>query len=194
MRHAEIHRGGTPQRKHIPLPAALRDYDFLFGRKKYAPETFFKFGVMRDPVDWIQSWYRYRKGNNVAHPVGEDTTFEDFWRDWVAKSEKPKQKRHQKKFFAKADGTLVADYIIPYAELDSHFAIITKGLGIEARLTKQNVSKIEASKTPCPMQFRQKFARTSPKIMRCWNSWTISTNGALNICKPPAQPAPDSRP
>jgi hypothetical protein len=144
LQHAEIHRAGTPQRKHIPLRTALREYRFLFGRKKYAPETFFKFGVMRDPADWIQSWYRYRKGNTVAHPISKETTFEDFWKDWLAKPEKPKQKRQQKKFFVKVDGNLIADYIIPYPELDSHFATITNGLGIEAQLANHNVSKIKS--------------------------------------------------
>ena len=59
--HAEIQRGGGSNRKHIFLRAGLREYGFLFERKKYAADTFFKFGVMRDPVEWIQSWYRYRR-------------------------------------------------------------------------------------------------------------------------------------
>lgn len=148
MVHAEIHRGGTPQRKHILLRATLRDYDFLFGREGYGAGGFFKFGVMRDPAEWIQSWYRYRMGNKVAHRLAEGTSFESFWKDWVAQAGRPGKKRLQSNFFTRRNGTLIADYIIPYPDLENHFATIMQGLGIDARLPHQNVSKIRQMDTP----------------------------------------------
>ena len=76
---AEIQRGGGPQRKHIYLRDALPEYDFLFGRDGYGIESFFTFGVMRDPVSWIQSWYRYRCGNKVESPLPAGMSFGEFW-------------------------------------------------------------------------------------------------------------------
>lgn len=145
MRHAEIHRGGTPQRKHIRLREALRDYDFLFGQPAYAPGTFFKFGVMRDPVDWIQSWYRFRQGNEVNHAIPRTMSFAEFWAkaDWnrYFKTEDGRAKRHQRHHFTAWDGTVLADYIIPYHALGDHFGKICDALGVDSPLPRKNVSK-----------------------------------------------------
>jgi len=145
---AEIQRGGSPQRKHIYLRAALREYDFLFGRPKYAPETFFKFGIMRDPVDWIQSWYRYRKGNKVNRPIDSSTTFEEFWKQQAEQSAKSGKKNLQSSFFTRVNGTVLADYIIPYDDLTSHFTTIAKGLNVKETLPHRNTSNIKTLETP----------------------------------------------
>ncbi|GAA6165448.1 hypothetical protein NBRC116590_31520 [Pelagimonas sp. KU-00592-HH] len=140
---AEIHRGGPDRGKHILLRQAVRQYDFLFAQKKYAPETFFKFGVMRDPVDWIQSWYRYRVGNKVSNPLPEGTTFEEFWRKRVNRSIKRNQKPQQRDFFTRLNGDLLADYIIPYHELADHFNLLASELDFATKLPKTNVSKVK---------------------------------------------------
>lgn len=140
---AEIHRGGPDRRKHVFLRQAVRQYDFLFGRKKYAPETFFKFGVMRDPVDWVQSWYRYRLGNKVNNPLPEGTTFEEFWRKRVNRSKKKNQKTLQRDYFTRLNGELLADYIIPYHELADHFNLLAAEMGVATKLPKVNVSKLK---------------------------------------------------
>lgn len=144
--HAEIARGGGAHRKHLRMAQILREYDFLFGQKAYAPETFFKFGVMRDPIDWIFSWYRFRRGNKVSNPLPEETTFEEFWarKDWNILNAKG-QKRLQCDFFTDSKGELLADYIIPHHDLAEHFAGIATALGIESGLPRTNVSRIPKS-------------------------------------------------
>ncbi|CAI8296400.1 MAG: Uncharacterised protein [Hyphomonas sp. TMED17] len=59
--YAEIERQGSPDRKHVSMGAVLDHYKFLFELPPFAPDTFFRFGVIRDPLDWIHSWYRYRQ-------------------------------------------------------------------------------------------------------------------------------------
>ena len=84
MDHAEIHRGGSPARKHIPLVQVYKFYDFLFGQPAHRPASYFAFGVMRDPIEWVISWFRYRKGNKVENGLPQDMTFAQFWErnDW----------------------------------------------------------------------------------------------------------------
>ncbi len=143
---AEIIVGGTPKRKHIRWRDALKEYDFLFGSPEYHPETFFKFGVMRDPVDWICSWFRYRRGNNVQSPLPQHLTFAEFWEldDWTKYiGPGKKRKRLQKDFFCAEDGTVLVDCIIPYERLSDYFPQICTRLGIHATLALKNQSLIK---------------------------------------------------
>ena len=153
--HAEIMRGGTPQHKHIYMRDALRKYKFLFGQPEYAPNTFFRFGVMRDPIDWIQSWYRYRRGNKVAKQLPEDMSFADFWaaKDWNIQFPDG-TKRLQSTFFLNAKGQPLVDYIIPYADIEAQFATICAALGVKAPLPRKNVSKIKKTDADLPEDLR----------------------------------------
>ena len=141
---AEIQRGGGPQRKHIYLRDALPEYDFLFGRDGYGIESFFTFGVMRDPVSWIQSWYRYRCGNKVESPLPAGMSFGEFWalNDWN-RTMLQGAPRLQSYFFTDKAGASIVDYIIPYSQLADHFTTICEGLGIKSPLQSKNVSKVK---------------------------------------------------
>ena len=143
--HAEIQRGGGPQRKHIYLRDALSEYDFLFGRDGYGIESFFTFGVMRDPVSWIQSWYRYRCGNKVESPLPAGMSFGEFWalNDWN-RTMLQGVPRLQSYFFTDKAGASIVDYIIPYSQLADHFTTICEGLGIKSPLQSKNVSKVKS--------------------------------------------------
>lgn len=101
---------------------------------------------MRDPVDWIYSWFRYRKGNAVADALPPAMTFEEFWAkdDWN-KWRAPGVPRLQSDFFTFPRGWMIADYIIPYEEVDQHFPDICKNLGIRAALPRSNVSAISGN-------------------------------------------------
>ncbi|MFP4044453.1 MAG: sulfotransferase family 2 domain-containing protein [Rhodosalinus sp.] len=151
MEHAEIHRAGSPKRKHIPLVEIYRAYDSLFGQPEHRPETYFAFGVMREPVDWILSWYRYRKGNDVQAPLSEDMTFARFWErnDWNIT--RPDGRRHlQRQIFCDSGDRVLADVIIPYHDLEAGFARICNALGLPDRLQRKNVSRIREIAEPIP--------------------------------------------
>lgn len=143
--HAEIQRGGTAQRKHIHLRDALIEYDFLFGQSAYPISSFFTFGVMRDPLDWITSWYRYRRGNKVESRLPADMAFADFWamNDWNRSSADGKPLLQSDYFLDKA-GAPIVDYIIPYEDLAAHFSVVCAGLGVpQLALASKNVSVIK---------------------------------------------------
>jgi len=145
MPHAEIHRGGTPARKHVGLHEALAEYDFLFGQPDHPPESYFKFGVMRDPIDWITSWFRYRKGNKFERSLPAKMTFAAFWArgDWNIRRRGGRPNLQRDRFTA-PDGTVLADAIIPYHDLEAQLGTIFAGLGIEAALPRSNVSRMTA--------------------------------------------------
>ena len=139
--YAEIHHGGTPARKHIALHAALREYADLFARHGMATEDFFKFGVMREPIDWIASWFRYRKEGRVDNPLPAGMRFEEFWHrhDWNFTRSDGRRSLQGPRFTAR-DGRVLADVIIPYHRLEEFFPVICAQLHLNVRLERHNVS------------------------------------------------------
>lgn len=142
MPHSDIVRAGTPQRKHASLDEGIRTYPVIFNNPHHRPERYFKFGVMRDPIDWIGSWYRYRSGNQVDSPLPRDMSFADFWamKDWNIRRGNG-SKNLQRDMFTTPDGTLLADVIIPYAKVGEMFPEICRLLKIEGPLPRKNVSR-----------------------------------------------------
>jgi Sulfotransferase family len=142
IRYADIVRTGDPRRKHTSLYEAIRSYPIVFRNQHHAPEAYFKFGVMRDPIDWIGSWYRYRSGNRVESPLPQDMSFADFWKqaDWNIRYANG-QKHLQRDMFCASDGTLLADVIIPYAQVSEVFHEICQILKIDCPLPRHNVSR-----------------------------------------------------
>lgn len=143
MPHSDIFRGGTPERKHIPMRKILNVYGFLFDQPDYRPESFFRFGVMRDPLDWIGSWFRFRKGNNVESPLPADMSFEEFWaaKDWNIMRAGGRKHLQRQMFCAGPDQVLV-DVIIPYHRLGEMFGEICDVLKITSPLARKNVSRL----------------------------------------------------
>ena len=55
MLHAEINRLGAPRRRALPWSGILREYAFLFEQASHAPERYFKFGLLHEPLAWVQA-------------------------------------------------------------------------------------------------------------------------------------------
>ncbi len=141
--YAEIRRGGTPARKHVSLHEVMQAYDFMFAQDEHDPARYFKFGVMRDPVDWITSWFRYRKGNDVEAPLPPDLDFSGFWarKDWNIEHADGTPNL-QRDMFCAPDGRVLADVIIPYDRVGAMFGEICAALGVGQPLERRNVSRL----------------------------------------------------
>ncbi len=144
--HAEIDHGLSPARKHMRLRHALERFDFLFDQPATARARFFAFGVMREPIDWLQSWYRFRLDPRVRDPIPPDEGFAAF----CARAERGDdfnfhladgRRNLQSDFFVSQQGAVLADYIIPYHTLATHYAHIAHSLGLPATLPVRNRSR-----------------------------------------------------
>jgi hypothetical protein len=154
--HAEVFGPPGSKGKHLPLARIRKDFHFVFQEPGQSFDSFFRFGVMRDPFDWILSWFRYRKGNQVEAPLPRDMSFEDFWRasDWNIRD--PNGIPYsQSRMFLDIDGQALADVIIPYHQLDDMLPSVLTALGIKAEVPHLNVSVIEKDKASVPAHLRQ---------------------------------------
>lgn len=133
------------------LSAAQQKHPDLFASGDY-----FVFGVMRDPLEWIASWFRYRSGNKVQSPLPEDMSFREFWqrKDWNILHLSGSEKYLQSNIFCDANGTVLADVILPYSGLEAQFSGICELLGIPYELPRKNVSRKTGGKSIIPEDLR----------------------------------------
>lgn len=169
--YAEINRAGTPQRKHAPWSEVQREYSFLFGNPEYASETFFKFGVIRESLDWVRSWFNYRRGNTrVEHPLPPDTDFADWWcngNDWV-------RNLRQSRIFADGNVKCAMDLLVPFDELTEAWPNILRVLNLPHRdlpLNNKSPGKFKQSEiTPeIAHEIRQHY-RDDVELYELWKT------------------------
>ncbi|MCP4825931.1 MAG: hypothetical protein GY892_17735 [Shimia sp.] len=149
--YSDIVYDGNPEVKHMRLSAAQLKHPDLFESGDY-----FVFGVMRDPLEWIASWFRYRSGNKVQSPLPADMSFREFWqrKDWNILHPSGSGKYLQSNIFCDANGAVIADVILPYSGLEAQFSDICDLLEIPYDLPRKNVSRKTGGKSIIPEDLR----------------------------------------
>lgn len=177
VRHAEINRVGSPERKHIVWRDALKEYGFLFTQPQFVPHKFFKFGVIREPVDWVRSWYNYRLANpRVEDPLPADETFEHYWKerqDWV-------KKISQSNMFTNAKGQCAMDLLIPLGDLPEAMAAILQRLGLQpAPLPRQNKSPGSLARQDIPEDLAREIQSHYAEDVALYEHWKATWRNTL---------------
>lgn len=119
--------------------------------------------VMREPVSWLGSWYRYRKRASMqGHPNGtHDLTFDEFVLGYM-KGDKPgfANVGSQLKFMAtQPNGTGITHHF-RYEDQPRLQAFLNERLGVTLDLARENASPtMDVSLSPdVEERFRRKFA------------------------------------
>ncbi len=99
--------------------------------------------VMRDPVDQIRSWYKYRRRDEVAgQPRSTDSmTFDTFVLAVAAES--PPEFANigsQHNFLTDSKGRVQVDHLFAYENQPAFLAFLSQRLGFEVALKQKNVS------------------------------------------------------
>jgi hypothetical protein len=126
--------------------------------------------VMREPVDWLGSWYRYRTRDELKKPGNPrsvnftgNMSFDDFIRDVCRPgAEQPQHARIKTPSWVALGGkeTIGVDRLFPYEALDSFFDYIIDKTGKPIETKTANVSpKMDLSLTPDMLErLKQHFA------------------------------------
>lgn len=100
--------------------------------------------VVREPVSWLSSWYRYRHRDDLAgHPNStRDVSFDDFVREYARGKPAPfASVGSQAKFVCDADGKVGVTHLFRYEESTALLAFLADRLGPLGRdLPRLNVS------------------------------------------------------
>lgn len=153
--HALAHRaslvvGNPPQLKHVTYRRFMKMLSpFIKMQTGLERSDYEIVSVMREPVDWLGSWYRYRTreqlkaGNKNKQNYTGDVTFEEFVQEVL----KPKSERAPYANVGSPcgvalanDGSIGVDRIYPYEDLSNLYGMIEERTGIPVETRQLNTS------------------------------------------------------
>lgn len=130
--HCPILFNPKPYHSHLTASEAI----VKLGQSKF--DSYYSFGIVRNPWDWQVSLYRYMLKNTAHHQHEHVSSLKDFNEYIVWRCDN--EARLQKDYLYSIDGELLVDFVGKYETLDTDFDSICNRIGISASLPKLNVS------------------------------------------------------
>ncbi|MFD1912101.1 sulfotransferase family 2 domain-containing protein [Halodurantibacterium flavum] len=129
-----------PELKHSPATPYQRFLRPYLNRASSA--QFEAVALMREPVDWLGSWYRFRRRDAVANQPNStrDLSFSDFVEAYLRPERPPFANVGAQSTFLCRDGVLGVDRLFRYEDIDSFVNFLEERLNCEVILPRLNVS------------------------------------------------------
>ena len=130
-----------PEIKHAPCYRYKRFLKPLF--KQVGEKELELMAVVRNPIDWLGSWYRYRTRDDlIGHPNStRDVSFDDFVLEYCKGTPAPfANVGSQARFLTINDGEIGAKHLFQYEQWDQVIQYLEKRLGVTITLKDKNVS------------------------------------------------------
>ena len=150
-RHCEIRFGRSPRPKHMNQ-RVFEEFMLPYLREIGAGDTE-TFCVIREPVDWLGSWYRYRSRAkpDKAPRSTQGISFEDFVEGYLAKPQPVYAKvGRPTRFVAGMSGKPAVTHMFRYENIAGMVAFLEKRFGKTIRMPKVNVSPSAGEMTLSP--------------------------------------------
>ncbi|MEH7826845.1 hypothetical protein [Gemmobacter denitrificans] len=157
MAHVVIQR--PPQLKH----ASVRKYHRFMGPwlESAAGGPFTLIATMREPLDWLGSWYRYRQRDdmNDDRKSTEGITFDAFVRAYCSDAPPAYAAVGAQANFLQAKGERGLDHLFRYERIEDLITFLEDRLNCEIILPRLNVSpKADLALDPATERMLRKFA------------------------------------
>ena len=139
-----------PQLKHTNAQKYQRHVAPFLGDPK--GETFVTTALMREPVDWLGSWYRYRRRDDeVPEKSTRALSFDDFVRAYCQAEQPEFAKVGAQATFLTQRGFRLVDFIFRYERMDLFVKFLERRLGTRVSLPVTNVSPTETLSLSAPV-------------------------------------------
>jgi hypothetical protein len=130
-----------PEIKHAPCYRYKRFLKPLF--KQVGEKELELMAIVRNPIDWLGSWYRYRTRDDlIGHPNSTaGISFDDFVLEYSKGTPAPfANVGSQARFLTINDGEIGAQHLFQYEQWDQMIAFMEKRLAVTISLKQKNVS------------------------------------------------------
>ena len=131
-----------PELKHVPAFRYNRFLKPLFGVIE-ADRKLETMALVREPVSWLSSWYRYRGRRDLdGHPNStRDLTFDAFVEGYLSNPRPPfAQVGSPRKFVSNGQGKVAVRHLFQYEQIDKAAAFLEARLDVSMTLERKNVS------------------------------------------------------
>lgn len=166
---ADMSIQNPPELKHAPVYRYNRFLRPMF--KMAGKEDMTLAAVIRNPIDWLGSWYRYRQRPFLdGHPNStKEITFDEFVQAYM-KGQPPQFARvgSQAKFLARQENGVGVNALFPYEQLSKYISFIEDRLEIKTDLERVNTSP-DKSLTLSP-ETEAKLRRKFEEDFELWTS------------------------
>lgn len=157
LAHVSIQR--PPQLKHI----SVRKYHRFIGPwlENSAGERFTVIATMREPRDWLGSWFRYRQREDLGNADKSTTglSFDQFVREYCSDDPPAHAAVGAQSQFLAAKADRGADRIFRYDQMDHLLEFLEDRLGCAITLPRLNVSpKAALDLEPATEKLLRRFA------------------------------------
>ncbi|WP_415182645.1 hypothetical protein [Phaeovulum sp.] len=98
--------------------------------------------LMREPVEWLRSWFRFRQRDDIDDPEHSmrGRSFENFAADYMQMPPPPHASiGSQSAYLCDSDGTALVDRIFRYEEMDTFVTFLEDALDCAITLPRVNV-------------------------------------------------------
>ncbi len=151
--HSDIFINVTHRGKHAGISEICSRFRDLFLDSDCSPQAFYKWGVIRNPVDWTISWFNYRSRDELSAPRHAayqnycgNISFEEFVEELRSTDPRPFAQIGQQKPRFVRNGALAVDRIALQENLSQEMIRIGNSVGVPElgtmlSTTKRNVSR-----------------------------------------------------
>ncbi len=164
---ADMVIGYPPHLKHSPYYRYRRFLQPFF--EKAGGQEMETMAVIRHPVDWLSSWYRYRNRDDlVGRPNStREMTFDGFV-DAYCKGKPPEFARvgSQSRFVLNGNGELAVDHLFRYEDQPRLIAFLEDRLKTRITLSRANVSP--TFEVQLSSKVEDKLRRKRPEEFSVW--------------------------
>lgn len=184
--HADFQAGGNPRDKHMTLRRYVGEYrDWLEGLAGGRLETICLF---REPVDWLASWWRYRRREGIPDPAKStrEMSFEAFVGHYLDHGTGPSRVGRQSRFVSGPDGRVGVDHIFRYDEIGTLCQWIAARTGAPLALPRLNVSPDAREAAELSPAMRRRLTEELGRDFEIYES--LAPAGAERVRVPPALP------
>lgn len=139
--HADTAILNPPRHKHCTLRRYRAQLQGFFEQHGQHPMEVM--AVIREPVGWLSSWYRYRSRDAIAGRANstQGISFDAFVEAWLQEDPPAFAKvGRQSRFVANEDGTLGVDHLFSHARLEEAVQFLEDRVGKRLQPGRSNVS------------------------------------------------------
>lgn len=167
--HADSAILNPPRQKHCTVRRYRNQLQPFFEQHGERPLELV--AVVREPVGWLSSWYRYRARDAIAGQPNstKDMTFDTFVQAWL-QDDPPSFAKvgRQSRFVSNEDGSLGVDHLFRHDRMHDAVAFLESRLNAKLDLGRANVSPTQ--ETDLSADLLDRLHTEAPEEFALWNS------------------------